>query len=81
MVLLAYNVLQLLKYLIIIRAIMSWFVPPTSRHPIVAFVYRVTDWIIKPVSEMLPRTGGIDFAPLAAFFIIILFQQILLRLA
>jgi YggT family protein len=78
---LAYNVLQLLKYLIIIRAIMSWFVSPTSRHPVVGFIYRVTDWIIKPVSSMLPRTGGIDLAPLAAFFIIVLFQQILLRLA
>ena len=80
MVFIAYNVLQLLKWLIVIRAIMSWFVSPTSTHPVVAFIRRVTDWIIRPVSEMLPRTGSFDLAPLVAFFIIILFQQILIRL-
>jgi YggT family protein len=78
---LLYNTLELLKWLIVIRAIMSWFVPVHSANPIVNFIRRVTDWVIQPISQMVPRTGGVDLSPIVAFFAIILLQQVVIRLA
>jgi uncharacterized protein YggT (Ycf19 family) len=75
-----YNVLEMLKWLIVIRAIMSWFVPPNSSNPIVNFIRRVTDWVLRPISDMLPRTGGMDLSPVVGFFAIILLQQVIIRL-
>lgn len=72
-----YYMLEALKWLIIIRALMSWFVSPGSRNPIVDLVRRITDPILRPISEMVPLTGGIDLSPLVAFFAIILFQRVI----
>ena len=78
---LVYYALEILKWLIIARALMSWFVSPHSDNPVVGLVRRVTDPILRPISEMLPTMGGVDVSPLLAFFAIYLFQQLVLRLA
>lgn len=78
---LIYYTLELLKWLIIIRALMSWFVAPHTDNPIVNFVRRVTDPILRPLSEMVPVTAGFDLSPLIAFFAILLLQQVVLRMA
>ena len=76
-----YYALEALKWLIIIRALMSWFVAPHSTHPAARLVRRLTDPILRPLSEMLPPMGGLDVSPLLAFFTIHLFQQLVIRLA
>ena len=81
MVIVVYYVLEVLKWLIIIRALMSWFVAPGSDNAVVRLVRRVTDPILRPLSEMLPPMGGLDVSPLLAFFAIYLFQQLLIRMA
>ena len=81
MVFVLYYVLEALKWLIIIRALMSWFVSPGSDNALARIVRRITDPILRPLSEMLPPMGGLDVSPLLAFFAIYLFQQLLLRVA
>jgi YggT family protein len=81
MVVILYYLLEVLKWLIIIRALMSWFVAPGSDGPVVRFIRRVTDPILRPLSEMLPPMAGLDVSPLLAFFAIYLFQQLLIRMA
>jgi YggT family protein len=76
-----YYTLEVLKWLIIIRALMSWFVSPYSDNPLVQVIRRVTDPILRPLSEMVPLTGGVDLSPLVAFFAIILLQQVIIRAA
>lgn len=76
-----FYLLELLKWLIIARALLSWFVSPGSRHPAVELLRKITDPILRPITELLPRTGAVDLSPLIAFFIIILLQQFVLRLA
>jgi YggT family protein len=78
---LLYYLLELLKWLVIARALMSWFVDPHSRHPAAVLLRRVTDPILRPLSEMLPPLGGVDLSPLLAFFAIYLFQMVIVRLA
>lgn len=78
---LIYYLLEALKWLVIIRALMSWFVDPDSDHPLVRLVRKITDPVLKPMSEMVPNFGGVDLSPLLAFFAIYLLQQVILRLA
>lgn len=77
---LLYYALELLKWLIIARALMSWFVSPYSDNVAVRFIRQVTDPIIRPLSDVIPPLGGIDISPLIAFFAIHLTQVMLLRL-
>ena len=76
-----YYLLELLKWLIIIRAVMSWFVAPYSSNPFVKLIRRATDPILRPISEMVPLMGGVDLSPIVAFFAIVLLQQVVLRIA
>lgn len=77
---LLYYLLEALKWILLARVVISWFAPPHSRNPLIVFVRRVTDPILRPLSEMLPPLGGLDLSPLLAFFAIHLFQQLFLRM-
>jgi YggT family protein len=62
-------------WIIIIRAIVSW-VNPDPWNPIVQFLYRATDPVLRPIQRMLPTRGwGIDFSPLVAILAIIFLQR------
>ncbi|HLC03729.1 MAG TPA: YggT family protein [Anaerolineales bacterium] len=64
-------------WIIIIRAIVSW-VNPDPWNPIVQFLYRATDPVLRPIQRMLPMKGwGIDFSPLIAILAIIFIQKFL----
>jgi YggT family protein len=80
LILILYYILEALKWLIIIRAVMSWFVSPASDNPIVTLIRRITDPILRPLADMLPLMGGVDLSPILAFFAIILLQQVLVGL-
>ena len=79
--LLLYYTLALFKWLIIARALMSWFVSPYSRHPVVMLVRKLTDPILRPLSELIPLAGGIDLSPIVAFFLITILQQVIIGIA
>ena len=64
-------------WIIIIRSVISW-VNPDPWNPIVQFLYRVTDPVLRPIQRMLPMRGwGIDFSPLVAILAIIFIQKFL----
>ena len=66
-------------WIIIIRAVVSW-VNPDPWNPIVQFLYRATDPVLRPIQRMLPMKGwGIDFSPLVAILAIIFIQTFLVR--
>jgi YggT family protein len=70
-----YNVLEVLKWLIIARALMSWFVDPRSANPLVAWIRSVTDAILRPISAVVPSAGGMDLSPIVAIFLIYFAQR------
>jgi YggT family protein len=78
---LLYYTLELFKWLIIARALMSWFVSPGSRNPVVHLIRRLTDPILRPLSEIVPIAGGVDLSPIVAFFAIILLQRVIAGIA
>jgi len=61
--------------------VVSW-VSPDPRNPIVQFLYRSTDPILRPFRRILPprRTGGIDFSPIFVILLIFFLKSFLSRL-
>jgi YggT family protein len=45
------------------RVLMSWLDPRFER-PISRFLYRLTEPILAPIRNILPRTGRLDLSPL-----------------
>jgi len=76
---LVYYALEVLKWLVLIRVLLSWFVSPYSDNPLVEMLRRVTDPILRPLQQVIPPLRGLDISPLVAFFVIQMTQSLLLR--
>jgi len=66
-------------WIIVIRALISW-VSPDPYNPIVRFLYRITEPVLRPVRRILPISGmGIDFSPLIVILIIYVLRIFLVK--
>ena len=72
-------VLELYMWVIIIRALISW-VNPDPYNPIVQFLQKATDPVLRPLRKLVPTWKlGIDLSPLIAVLIIIFLQFALIK--
>jgi YggT family protein len=63
-------VLQAYFWIIIARAVLSW-VNPDPFNPIVRFLYRVTEPVLRPIRHRLPTFSmGIDLSPMVVILAI-----------
>ena len=69
---------QVLTALIFFRAILSWF-PIDPRNPLVTLLYEVTEPILAPLRNVIPRIGMIDITPLVAIILVQIIGQALVR--
>jgi len=70
-------VLWAYMWIIIIRALLSW-VNPDPYNPIVRFMYRVTEPVLRPIRDRLPTYQmGLDLSPMIAILAIIFIQRFL----
>jgi len=67
-----------LTALIFFRAILSWF-PIDPRNPLVTLLYELTEPILAPLRNVIPRIGMIDITPLVAIILIQIIGQALIR--
>jgi YggT family protein len=71
-------------WIIIARAVISW-VSPDPFNPIVRFLYRATEPVLRPVRHRLPVAMGLDLSPmvviLALYFLKEFLVPVLHRLA
>lgn len=76
-----FAILSVIQWLVIFAAIISW-VNPDPRNPIVQFLYRTTEPLLRPFRRILPpgRTGGIDLSPILLILLIIFLKALLSRL-
>ncbi|MBI4241186.1 MAG: YggT family protein [Candidatus Rokubacteria bacterium] len=64
-------------WIIVIRALISW-VNPDPYNPIVRFLYRITEPVLRPIRYRLPTWQiGLDLSPLIVILIIYFLQQFL----
>jgi len=67
-------------WLIIARVIISYF-RPRSYHPVIRFIYEITEPLLALCRRFLPGTGvGLDFSPLVAIIILELGKWLLVAL-
>jgi YggT family protein len=61
--------IQLLALAIFFRAILSWFVRDPY-NPIVQALDAITEPILQPLRQVIPRMGMIDLSPLVAIILL-----------
>jgi YggT family protein len=76
--------LQVLMWVIVIQAILSWLVAfnviNTHSDFVRSFLYaldRITAPLYRPVRRILPDFGGLDFSPIVILLIIWVLQELL----
>jgi len=67
---------NLLWICVLIRALLSW-VQPDPRNPIVQALDFVTEPILQPLRQVVPRIGMIDITPMVAIVVLSLIAQML----
>jgi len=67
-----YSLVQLYSFVIIARAISSFFpiAPGSPFAPIVDILYRLTEPVFAPIRRVMPTTGPFDFTPLVVLLLI-----------
>jgi YggT family protein len=76
---------RILIYLIVARAIMSWFVrnPYGSLYKIYVAIMQLTEPILQPFRRIISRlgwNGPIDFSPILAFIGLEIIRNVVIRL-
>ena len=70
--------LQLYSYVLLARALISWIPNIDPYHPVVQFLYSITEPVLEPIRKLVPPLGGmIDISMIIAFFGIIILEQLL----
>jgi YggT family protein len=66
----------LLELAILARVLLSWFrVDPY--HPAVAFLYQITEPILRPLRNVIPPLGMMDISPIVAMLLLGIIRQII----
>lgn len=73
-------VLQIYQFVLLARVLISWFPDIDRSNPLVQFLFDITEPVLRPVRQMLPQTGMMDFSPLVVFLGIYVLMMVL-RLA
>ncbi|WP_322509463.1 YggT family protein [Anaerolinea sp.] len=72
------SVAQILSVLIIIDAVLSFFLSPF--HPVRETLGKVLNPLYAPIRRVLPPMGGIDFSPLILIILIQVIESLLISL-
>ncbi|WP_017932004.1 YggT family protein [Robiginitomaculum antarcticum] len=77
-------ILTLYLFVMIAMIVMSWlkaFGLVNARNPIVAQIdqvlYALTEPVLRPIRNILPRTGMLDLSPIVVFVVIIFLQSLI----
>ncbi len=77
---LADGILTIYKYILLASVIISW-VNADPYNPIVNFIHRVTEPLLRLIRRHMPNTGMMDFSPLVAFAAIYVIQIVVFSTA
>ena|SRR5579863_9090762 len=79
-------VLDAYTWVVIASAVMSWLIAfnVVNMHNELArnvwnFLVAITEPLLRPIRQMLPRTGGIDLSPVVLLLAIMLVERVLAR--
>ena len=64
---------------IFIRIILSW-VGMDPQNPVVVFLHEITEPILAPIRQFMPRLGMLDLSPMVAIILLSLIARFAARL-
>lgn len=65
--------------IIIIRAVLSW-IQHNPNHPLIRFVYQVTEPPLRFIRQYVPNFGGLDISPIILIFGVYIIEKIIIRI-
>lgn len=71
------TLLSVYQLILLVRVLLSWFPNVDRYNPLVRFVHDMTEPVLRPIREALPRGLMIDFSPLIVFLLISVLMQFL----
>ena len=76
--------LQIYAFIVLVRALLSWFPNVDHSNPIIQFLHQATEPVLQPVRNALrnsfPQLQSVDLSPLVVLVIIQFIMYILSRL-
>lgn len=73
-------VFEIFTWILVARFLLSWIPNVNYHHPVVRFIYRTTDFVVRPFQGILPPVGSLDFSPLVMFLVLRLGYSLLRRI-
>lgn len=70
------SILQIFSFILFARALMSWF-DPGMQSTIGRALYDITEPVVAPVRQVVPRMGGLDLSIMVTIFLIIILQRVI----
>ena len=65
-----YYALLIFELILLAHIILSWFPNVDRSNPLIQFLFDVTEPVLRPIRQMMPPNGMMDFSPLIVFLII-----------
>lgn len=79
-ILLADLVFEIYTWILIARFLLTWIPNVNYSHPLIRFLYRATDFVVRPFRGILPPIGNIDLSPLILFLVLRLAYSLVRRI-
>lgn len=67
------------ELILLVRVILTWIPNLDPTHPVVQFLYRATEPVLRPIRNLMPP-GPLDFSPLIAFILLQIVREIVFRI-
>jgi YggT family protein len=71
-------IINLLALAVFFRAILSWVAPDPS-NPIMQALDAITEPILQPLRQIMPRMGGLDLSPMVAIIVLSVIARLLVQ--
>jgi YggT family protein len=78
------TIIQLITFVVIITAILSWLIAfnvVNPRNPVVGRIWdalvRLTEPLLAPIRRVLPNLGGIDISPVVLILLLYFLQNLI----
>lgn len=71
---------EIFTWILIARFLLSWIPRVDYHHPVVRFIYRATDFVVRPFRGIIPPVGSIDFSPIVMFLVLRLGYSLVRRI-
>lgn len=77
-------VFELYWWILVARFVVTWVPNLNLGHPVVRFLFTITDPVVRPFRGIIPPYGNVDFSPAVLFLVLRLvyplFRKLLVQL-